>query len=73
MEITCVDLEEQVNACWMVIDDIKLLNQTLQNTPGALTDDQVANYLLGLETIYALKFNQLQNTISQLIQQGTLK
>jgi len=32
-----------------------------------MTDDQLANYLLGLETIYQVKFEQLFNMFEQMV------
>lgn len=62
------DLEQQIMTCWSVVDDIKALNNQYQNV-GNMTQDQVANYLLGLETIYQVKFEQLFAMFEQLIQE----
>lgn len=53
------DLEQKILECWHVVDDIRTLNKQRKNRPGTMTDDQVANYLLGLETIYQVNFGQL--------------
>lgn len=53
------DLEQKILSCWAIIDDIRLLNEKHQNEPGSLSHDDVANYLLGLETIYSIKFDEL--------------
>lgn len=58
------DLEQQILSCWNIIDDIKRLNVSALD--GASTDD-ISNYLLGLETIYNLKFEDLFNTFEKLI------
>jgi hypothetical protein len=65
------DLEQQIMTCWSVVDDIKALNNQYQNV-GNMTQDQVANYLLGLETIYQVKFEQLFAMFDQLIQEGKI-
>ncbi len=64
------DLEQQIMNCWNIIEDIKLLNvYVLEGKPdgGEMTTDDVSNYLLGLEIIYGLKFDQMFNTFSTLI------
>jgi hypothetical protein len=64
------DLEQQIMNCWNIIEDIKLLNiYVLEGKPdgGEMTTDEVSNYLLGLETIYGLKFDQTFNTFSTLV------
>jgi glycosylphosphatidylinositol transamidase (GPIT) subunit GPI8 len=69
------DLEQEIMRCWNVVEDIKLLNTfVLENTPdGAqLTTDEISNYLLGLESIYELKFQQLWKTFSQTLQTNQL-
>jgi hypothetical protein len=60
------DLEQQILGCWSITDEIKLLNeQVLEN--NNFTKDQISNYLLGLETIYAVKFEKTFNTFETLI------
>jgi hypothetical protein len=66
------DLEQAIMTCWAVVDDIKALNNQYQNT-GTMTHDQVANYLLGLETIYQVKFEQLQAMFERMIEDGKIQ
>lgn len=50
------DLEQQIMECWGVVDDIKTVYSSehlYENT------DEMQNALLGLYTLYDLKFNQL--------------
>jgi hypothetical protein len=64
------DLEQGIMKCWGIIEDIRLLNKNvLEGMPdgGELTTDDVSNYLLGLETIYEMKFNDLFHIFSTLI------
>ena len=68
MEKTRFDLEEQIMDCWGVVDDIKSLYY-IDDLRG-LTQDERANALLGLVTVYQIKFELLFNTFEQLIQKG---
>jgi len=64
------DLEQQMLDCWKIIDDIKLLDKNVLEGKiegGNLTQDEISNYLLGLETIYELKFQQMFDTFGALI------
>jgi hypothetical protein len=64
------DLEQQIMNCWNITEDIKLLNTyVLEGKPegGEMTTDEVSNFLLGLETIYGMKFDQMYNTFSTLV------
>lgn len=66
------DLEQQILDCWKIVDDIKLLDKNvLEGTVegGNLTQDEISNYLMGLESIYDLKFQQMFDTFSKLISQ----
>jgi len=64
------DLEQQIMNCWNIIEDIKLLDKNVLEGKiegGEMTNDEISNYLLGLETIYDLKFTQLFDTFSTLV------
>lgn len=64
------DLEQQILDCWKIIDDVKLLDKNVLEGKiegGQMTNDEISNYLLGLESIYELKFHQMFDTFGQLI------
>jgi len=66
------DLEQQILDCWKIIDDIRLLDKNVLEGKvegGSMTQDEISNYLLGLESIYDLKFQQMFDTFSKLISQ----
>lgn len=52
------DLEQSILQCWNVCDDIDLLfSETLEReTP--LTPDELSNILLGMKSLYHLKFQK---------------
>lgn len=49
------ELEQCIMNCWNVVDDIK----TVVHGLDSMSNDDVANALIGLHTIYQLKFEQL--------------
>ena len=51
------DFEQQIMQCWNVVDEIKILNE--QVLEKDISRDNISNYLLGLETIYQIKFDKL--------------
>jgi hypothetical protein len=59
------DLEQLILKNWEVVTEIKHLREHLETNP---TQDQVENYLLGLETIYEVKFNKLWDCFEELCQ-----
>lgn len=66
------DMEQQIMNCWSVVDDIKALHVQFLDR-GPMTEDQVSNYLLGLETIYQVKFEHLFDMFENLIREGKIK
>ena len=64
---TRFDLEQEILEVWRVTDDIKLLYETVMEREVPLTQDQMANILLGLEQLYNLKFERLFNTFEELL------
>lgn len=69
------DLEQQILSCWHITDDIGLLHKAVLEgklDDQELTKDEISNYLLGLETIYNMKFQELFNTLETMIKEGKL-
>jgi hypothetical protein len=63
------DLETDIMNCWSIVEDIKELNRCMLDR-RKLTEDEISNYLLGLETIYQVKFERLFETFEKLVQQN---
>jgi hypothetical protein len=63
------DLEQDIMNCWSVVDDIKGLSRCMLDR-RKMTEDEVSNYLLGLETIYQVKFERLFETFEMLIRKN---
>lgn len=66
---TRFDLEQDIMNCWSVVEDIKELSRCKMDR-RKMTEDEVNNYLLGLETIYQVKFERLFETFEMLIKQN---
>jgi len=49
------ELEQAIMNCWHVVDDIK----TVTNHAQKLSQDDLLNALIGLSTVYQLKFEDL--------------
>lgn len=50
------DLEQNIQNCWNVVDDINLLCESVLERD--LTKDEISNALLGMKTLYQLKFEK---------------
>ena len=59
MKFNRFDFEQQLLECWGVTKDIKTLCEAVCDRNPAMTEDEIANVLIGLESLYELKFNKL--------------
>jgi len=59
------DLEQEIMHCWSIVEDIKALRETISEQ--IVTQDFQENYLLGLETIYEVKFEKLWSAFEHCI------
>jgi len=66
------DLEQDIMNCWQVVDDIKTLTKRYLDGP-VMSQDEVANVLIGLEALYQIKFEQLFGTFEQCIKNDVFK
>ena len=59
------DLEEQILDCWNITKDLDILTEAVieQN----LSQDDISNALIGLKTMYELKYDKMWKTFEQLI------
>jgi hypothetical protein len=64
------DLEQNIMQCWNVTDDIDLLyKNVMEKNPST---DEIANFLLGLKTIYHSKFEELFDNFGALVEEGKI-
>jgi len=52
------DLEQSILQCWNVCDDIDLLYSQVMERSTPLSQDEMANILLGMKSLYHLKFEK---------------
>lgn len=62
--MTTFDLEQEIMNAWHVVDDIKLLNENVIETD--MSRDEIANALIGLESIYDMRFQKVFNIFEDL-------
>ena len=68
MTKTGFDLEQEILDCWHVTDDI----QAILDTERLDLNDEMQNVLIGLKTLYQLKFERTFSTFEQLIRERKL-
>lgn len=65
MQIDRFTLEEQIQSCWNVTNDIDLLFRNVCDKE--MTPDQIANCLLGMKELYNMRFDELFTTFGTLV------
>jgi len=65
-----VTLEEKIMNCWQVVDDLKTVYRSEQLYKD---EDEMQNVLLGMFTLYQLKFEELFATYEKLVAEGKIK
>lgn len=64
------DFEQQILKCWNVTEDIQeILNA---NDRGELTQDRLMNILIGVKTLYDMKFETLFSQFEELVAEKKL-
>ena len=64
------DLEQQILQCWNVVDDIKMIEE--YRSENNMSEDELANAMLGLHTLYQLKFQVLFSTFEKCLKDRKL-
>tara|TARA_R110000764_G_scaffold113016_1_gene200200 strand:+ start:1316 stop:1561 length:246 start_codon:yes stop_codon:yes gene_type:complete len=63
------DLESDIMDCWHIVDDLK----TVAQAESLYSDeDKMQNALIGLESLYQLKFQKLWETFEQVVRRNEL-
>jgi hypothetical protein len=66
------DMEQQIMSCWNVVEDIDMVCKAVMDFPTPPTEDELANLLIGLKTLYNIKFQELFSTFEQLVSERKL-
>ena len=72
MSTTRFDLEQSLMRCWSTADDVDLLLKEYLDGPKPMTEDEMANALLGIKTLHHMRCKEAFNIFEQLTQRGEL-
>lgn len=61
------ELEQDILTCWNVTGDIDLLYTNVMERD--MTKDEIANVLLGMKSIYEMKFNKAWDSFERTIEE----
>lgn len=62
------DLEEEIMKVWSGVDDIKGLHWALLDRRDRMTENEVSNALLGIETLMQLRCEKLFDVYSKILE-----
>jgi hypothetical protein len=64
MNYPVFDLEQELLSCWQITSDLKLLEEGILEKD--MTRDDINNVVLGLRTLYELKFDKAWNSFEKI-------
>ena len=66
---TQFDLEQHIMQCWDIIDDLRVVYTHHLDGEKPLTEDELANILIGMEQLYDIKFKRLMSTFEKFLKE----
>ena len=64
------ELEDRIMDCWGVTSDIKLTYEEYLDSPESMSEDELSNILIGIESLYNRKFQRLWQTFEEVCDHG---
>ena len=64
------DLEDRIMECWNITSDIKVVYSEQLDSPDRMSDDELANIMIGLEALYNRKFARLFEAYEEICKHG---
>jgi hypothetical protein len=61
------DLEQAIMNCWLITDDLQLVIEAVVDKQYKMTEDEIANLLIGLKQLYQIKFERAWNTFDEVM------
>jgi len=65
------ELEQDILNAWKITDDISMLYENILEDEH-IDKDTIANALLGLQTIYSMRFERMWNTFEDMVSKKEL-
>ena len=63
-------LEDRIMDCWSITSDIKLTYEEYLDSPESMSEDELSNILIGIESLYNRKFQRLWQTFEEVCDHG---
>jgi hypothetical protein len=66
------DLEQHIMQAWITSEDLDLFLWKLMDSPDEMTEDEIANMLIGIKAIHDARMHKLWNTFEELLSLGKI-
>lgn len=66
------NLEQELLSCWHITDDLYLLLKECESIENSETADRISNIVLGLKSVYEMRFQKTWDTFEDLLKEGKL-
>jgi hypothetical protein len=66
------NLEEAIKEAWQTQSDVKLVFERVMDGYGDLTEDEVANALIGIEALMEMRFLKLWEVYEQMLEENVI-
>jgi len=63
------DIEQEIMKVWATVDDVATLRWAHLDRPAPMTEDELSNALLGIETLLSLRCEHLFEVYSKLLKE----
>jgi hypothetical protein len=67
--LSMYDIEQEIMKVWSTVDDVRVLRWAHLDREEPLTEDELANTLLGIETLLSLRCEHLFEVYSKLLKE----
>jgi len=66
------NLEQAIKEAWQTQSDVKLVFERVMDGYGDLTEDEVANALIGIEALMEMRFLKLWEVYEQMLEENVI-
>ena len=66
------DLEQHIMQAWITSEDLDLFLWKLMDAPEEMSEDDIANMLIGIKSIHEARMNKLWHCFEEMVAQGKI-
>lgn len=66
------DFEQEFLSCWNITSDLRILLEECESLEDSKVSDYISNIILGLESVYEMRFNKAWETFETIVRNNEL-